>query len=269
MQLRKSGSTILFLMSIIFFILSIISYISYKNDLSFLRSIVRTQISTETAPEVFESINHWIYQNKGFKKNPDYFLFKFLGTTPIQVLNKGGDCTDKSILLMAMLDSIGIDSTLVMLYDSDGGAPTHTVVEVRSGQFKAVADPVYDLVFPSQVSSGFYSIADLRENPARLLNRLDNLIQERGISNKIAYYRRYNETYQFATTINWNKNSTLKVMSGILGRMGIDARDIRRPHFLDDPKLFISSALFCISLLFIIFAFVFKTRKSAVHYVEP
>lgn len=268
MKLRKSGSNILFLISIVFLILSLIFYISYRNDISFLRSIVRTHITTENSPEVFESINHWIYQNKGFEKNPDYFLFKSLGPTPIQVLNRGGDCTDKSILLMAMLDSIGIDSTLVMLYDADGES-THTVVEVRHGKFKAVADPVYDLVFPSQVSSGFYNIADLRENPARLLNRLDNLIQSRGKSDKIIYYKRDTETYQFASNINFNKNYLLKLTANILEKMGIEARDIRRPHFLDDPKLLISSALFCISLFFIIFAFVFKKRKSAVHYVEP
>src|SRR4030066_922729 len=120
MQLQKPGSITFLLVSIIFFILSLICYISYKSDISYLRSIVRTHISTENSPGVFESINHWVYQNKGFKKNPDFFLFKSLGPTPIQVLDKGGDCTDKSILLMAMLESIGIDSTLVMLFDADG-----------------------------------------------------------------------------------------------------------------------------------------------------
>ena len=260
MQLRKLGPNIFFLMSIVFFILSLICYISYKNDISFLRSIVRTQISTENSPKVFESINHWIYQNKGFKKNQEFFLFKSLGPTPIQVLKQGGDCTDKSILLMAMLESIGIDSTLVMLFGTDGKTPTHTVVEVRDGQFKAVADPVYDLVFPNP-NGGFYSIGDLRNNSALLLNRLDNLLQIRGTSNKIVHYRRVSESYQFASPINWNKNDQLKFISNILGGMGIEARDIRRPHFLDDSKLFISTTLFFIGLLFIIFAFVFKKNN--------
>lgn len=260
MKLRKLGSNIFILMSIVFFILSIISYISYKNDISYLRSIVRANISIENSPKVFELINHWIYQNKGFKKNQDFFLFKSLGPTPIQVLNQGGDCTDKSILLMAMLESVGIDSTLVMLFGTDGKTPTHTVVEVRDGQFKAVADPVYDLVFPNP-NGEFYNIGDLRKNSALLLNRLDNLLQIRGTSNKIVYYRRINESYQFASPINWNKNDLLKFISNILGGMGIEARDIRRPHFLDDPKLFISMTLFYISLFFIIFAFVFKEKQ--------
>lgn len=264
MQLQKLGSKIFFLISIIFFIFSLISYISYKNDILYLRSIVRTNMSTENSPGVFESINHWVYQNKGFKKNQDFFLFKSLGPTPIQVLNQGGDCTDKSILLMTMLESIGINSTLVMLYGADGETPTHTVVEVRNGQFKAVADPVYDLVFPNP-NGGFYNIEDLRGNSGLLLNRLDNLLAIRGLSNKIVFYRRAHESYEFASPINWNKNGLLKLISNILGQMGIEARDIRRPHFLDDPKLFISTTLFYISLFFIILGFVFKGKKHPLH----
>lgn len=161
---------------------------------------------------------------------------------------------------MAMLESIGIDSTLVMLYDADGEIPTHTVVEVRHGQFKAAADPVYDLVFPNP-NGGFYGIEDLRKNPELLLNRLDNLLHIRGTSNKIVFYRRVNESYDFASPINWNKNDLLKLVSNILGGIGVEARDIRRPHFLDDPKLFISLTLFFFSLFFIFFAFVFKKRN--------
>ena len=261
MKLRNLATKITLLTSIIFLILSLACYVSYKNDISYLRAIVRTNISTETSPNVFESINHWVYQNKGFKKNQGYFLFESLGPTPVQVLNQGGDCTDKSILLMAMLESIGIDSTLVMLYDTDGRTPTHTVVEVRDGQFKAVADPVYDLVFPNP-NGGFYNIDELRKNPALLPNRLDDLIQTRGASNKIAFYTRVNESYQFASPINWNKNYLLRLISNTLGRLGVEARDLRRPHFMDDPKLFISVTLLSISLFFLILTCVFKNNQN-------
>ena len=241
--------------------LSLACYVSYKNDISYLRAIVRANISTETSPKIFESINHWVYQNRGFRKNQGHFLFQSLGPTPVQVLNQGGDCTDKSILLMAMLESIGIDSTLVMLYDTDGRTPTHTVVEVRDGQFKAVADPVYDLVFPNP-NGGFYNIDELRKNPALLPNRLDDLLQTRGASNKIAFYKRINESYQFASPINWSKNELLKLTANILRRLGIEARDIRRPHFLDDPKLFISITLLSISLFFIILTYAFRNNQD-------
>jgi hypothetical protein len=261
MKLPNPASSITLLTSIIFLILSLTCYVSYRNDISYLRTIIRANISTETSRKVFESINHWVYQNKGFKKNQGYFLFESLGPTPIQVLNQGGDCTDKSILLMAMLESIGIDSTLVMLYATDGKTPTHTVVEVRDGQFKAVADPVYDLVFPNP-NGGFYGIEDLRKNPALLLNRLDNLLQIKGASNKIAFYKRVNESYQFASPINWNKNDLLKLTANILRRLGIEARNIRRPHSLDDPKLFMSAVLFSISLFFVTLTIVFKEKQQ-------
>ena len=262
MKLRKLSSSICFLLSIISLIFSIGCYISYKDDISYLRSIVLTKISTDHSPEVFEFINHWVYQNHGFKENPDHFLFKSLGPTPIQVLEKGGDCTDKSLLLMAMLESIGLDSTLVMLSDSDRSAPNHTVIEVRDGKFRAVADPVYDLVFPD-IKGGYYGAKDLRENPGLLLNRLDNLTRLRGSTNKIAFYPRLTETYKFASPINWNKNELLKLASKVLGIFDIDARDIRRPHFLDDPKLFVSTSLFIASFIFLIVAFLFKERSSA------
>jgi hypothetical protein len=263
MQLRKLGSNISFFVSMIFFILSLICYISYKRDILYLRSIVNTQISTETSSKVFESLNHWIYLNGGFKKNHGFFIFKSLGPTPIQVLNHGGDCTDKSILLMTMLDSVGIDSTLVMLFGVDGEFPSHTVVEVRDGKFRAVADPVYDLVFPN-TNEGFHNVEDLRKNPAILINRLNHLIHIRGITNKIIFYQRTNESYQFASPINWNKNDLLKLTSNVLRRMGIEPRDIRRPHFLDDPKLFISMAFFCISMFFILLSFVLKKKNRAI-----
>jgi hypothetical protein len=257
MKLRNPASRIALLTSIIFLILSLACYVSYKNDISYLRAIVRANISTETSPKIFESINHWVYQNKGFKKNEGHFLFASLGPTPVQVLNQGGDCTDKSILLMSMLESIGIDSTLVMLFGTDGRTPTHTVVEVRDGKFRAVADPVYDLVFPNP-NGGFYGIEDLRKYPALLPSRLDDLLQTRGASNKIAFYKRVNESYQFASPINFEKNNLLKLISNFLGEIGIEARDVPRPHVLDDPKLFMSAVLFSISLFFVTFAFAFK-----------
>lgn len=246
MQLRKLFFKISLFFAIMFFTLSLIFYGSYRQDLAYLKSIVETQITTEKTPGVFDAINHWVYQNKGFKKNQEYFLFKLLGPTPIQILNSGGDCSDKSLLLMTMLKSVGINSTLIMLFGVDGRTSTHTVVEVREGEFRAVADPVFDIVFPNP-RGGFYNIHDLRNNPALMLNRLDDLLELRGRSNKIVAYRRVNETYQFSSAINWNKNKSLQFVSNLLGKVGIDARDIARPHVLDDPKLLISAVLLVLS----------------------
>ncbi|WP_020160642.1 hypothetical protein [Methylobacter marinus] len=229
-------------LSLICFIGSSVCYLSYKNDLAYLKSVIQSQIGKEHSPHLFAAINHWVYQNQGFRKNHDFFLFKSLGPTPIQVLERGGDCSDKSRLLMAMLDSIDVDSTLVMLYDADNKTPTHTTLEVRNKQLKAVADPVFDLVFPNP-ANGFYGLQDLRDNPAILPDRLDELIRLRGPSNKIAFYKREQESYQYATTINWNKNGFLRFIADGLKKAGIEPRNIRRPHFLDEPKLLISLML--------------------------
>ena len=250
--------TVLFLAAIMCLILALACYVSYRKDISHLRSIVQKNILADHSDRLLESINHWVYANKGFKKNQDYFLLKSLGPTPIDVLKEGGDCTDKSVLLSAMLESIGIDSTLVMLFDIDGTTPTHTVVEVRNRQFEAAADPVYDLVFPKP-HGGYYAINDLRNNPSLLVSRLDFLIQERGSSDKIALYKRTSESYNFASTINWNKNYVLSLFSDILGNIGIDARNIRRPRFLDDPKLFVTVTLTVTGSFLIFLALVLKT----------
>src|SRR6266478_5690492 len=61
------------------------------------------------------TVNNWVYHNKGFGKNHRYFILPALGPTPIQVMEQGGDCADKSRLVAAMLNSIGIHAGLVMI----------------------------------------------------------------------------------------------------------------------------------------------------------
>ncbi|MFA5984832.1 MAG: hypothetical protein WC782_12520 [Methylococcaceae bacterium] len=250
-------------MSAIFLIAAVGIYASYKSDLAKFKQIINSEISSERQPDLFVAINHWIYQNQGFKKNQHYFLLKPLGPTPMQVLENGGDCADKSRLLMAMLDAINLDSTLVMLYSAEG-QPTHTVVEARTKQYQAVADPVYDLVFP-KADQGYFSLAELRNDPAILNNRLDALITLQGANAKIAYYKRENETYQYATTLNWQKNKLLTAIAKQLESKGIEPKNVRRPHFLDDPKLFMAMTAFVLCLLFAFFALIINKRPHERH----
>ncbi|CAA9892059.1 conserved hypothetical protein [Candidatus Methylobacter favarea] len=260
MNARKLCFNLFLCSALILFIAGLLTYISYKKDMMLLKSIVHEHISIQNSPSLFESANHWVYQNQGFKKNTEFFLIPYLGPTPVQVLEKGGDCADKSRLLMALLEAAGIDSSLVMLYSVDG-KPTHTIVEVRDDQLKAVADPVYDIVFPKP-NNGFYGLQELRINPAILPHRLDDLVQLRGDTNKIAFYKREIENYQFATTLNWNKNALLRFIASSLEQMGIEANTVRRPHFLDDPKYFLSIVFFVSSLLLIIFAWLVRKQQN-------
>lgn len=260
MEFRKFCFKTFFGLSLIFFMASLLSYISYKSDMLHLKALVEQQIAPEFSTGQVEPVTHWVYKNQGFKKNHDFFLFKALGPTPIQVLEQGGDCADKSRLLVAMLDAIGIDSTLAMLYTDNGNTPTHTIVEIRDKQFKAVADPVFDMVFPKP-TGGFYGLQELRNNPALLTERLDALVQARGGADKIAYYKRADETYQYATTINWNKNGVMRLLAGILKKLGIQPEDIGRPHFLDDPKRFIAIACFMVGVTLMVFAMLLTKRR--------
>lgn len=257
MNFRKLCFNTCLCLALIFFVAAQLTYISYKKDLQFLKSIVYTHISPQYSPTLFESANHWVYQNQGFKKNHDFFIFPALGPTPIQILEKGGDCADKSRLLMTLLESVGIDSSLVMLYSADGQSATHTILEVRDAQIKAIADPVFDIVFPKSNNS-YYGLQDLRKNPALLPGRLDELVKLRGDNSKIAFYKRADETYQFATTLNWNKNALLRFIANSLKQMGIEANTVRRPHFLDDPKYFLSMVFFVSGLLLVIFSWLIK-----------
>jgi hypothetical protein len=261
MSFRKLCFNIFLCLALIFFVAAQLTYISYKKDMLFLKSIVHAQISPEYSPTLFESANHWVYQNKGFKKNNDFFLLPALGPTPMQVLEKGGDCADKSRLLMALLESVGIDSSLVMLYSDDGKTPTHTVLEVRGAELKAIADPVFDIVFPKPNNS-YYGLQELSKNPALLPSRLDELVQLRGGNNKIAFYKRATETYQFATTLNWNKNALMRFIASRLEKMGIEANTVRRPHFLDNPKYFMMVFFLVGSLLLVILAWLIKKHNS-------
>ena len=262
MNFRKLCFNTLIFLALIFFVAAQLTYMSYKKDMLLLKSIVYTHISPQYSPTLFESANHWVYQNQGFKKNHDFFLLPALGPTPIQVLEKGGDCADKSRLLMILLESVGIDSSLVMLYGADGQTATHTILEVRDAQIKAIADPVFDIVFPKPNNS-YYGLQELRKNPVILPNRLDELVKIRGDKNKVAFYKRADETYQFATTVNWNKNALLRYVASSLEKMGIDANTVRRPHFLDDPKYFLAMVFFISGLLLVIFAGLLKKRNNS------
>ena len=257
MSFRKLCINTILCLALVFFVAAQLTYISYKKDMQSLKSVVYTYIYPQHSPTLFESVNHWVYQNKGFKKNHDFFLLPALGPTPIQVLEKGGDCADKSRLLMMLLESVGIDSSLVMLYSADGQTATHTVLEVRDAKKKAIADPVFDMVFPKSNNS-YYGLQELRNNPVILSSRLDELVNLRGDNNKIAFYKRINESYQFATTANWNKNALLRFVASSLGKMGVEASTVRRPHFFDDPKYFLFMIFFVSGLLLVIFAWLIK-----------
>jgi len=255
---------VILLLSAFLFLLGIYLLIDREQDMNILREIIYKEIGkVEHNGSFVEKLNQIVYNKGGFKKNSNFFFIKKLGPTPIQILTHGGDCSDKSRLLSAMLLSVGIPSTLVMLHSCAGCPPNHTVVEVRDKNNYMVADPVYNLVFP-KTKYKYFSLEELMNNPEILNQRLDELIKIRGINDKIYLYKRHTEIYSFPKTINWDKNKLTYLIKDILYNIDKNPNLISRPHFLEDPKLFLSiTSLFaCSILLFIYFVMCFLTRKS-------
>lgn len=229
----------LLIASIAAFFCAALLFISIKLDQRILDRAIAGQINAKPGSgELVEELNHWVYNNQGFAKNKGYFFFRRLGPTPIHVLQSGGDCSDKSRLLAALLKRFGMDSTLVMLHACDGCKATHTIVEARYEGGRMAADPVFDIVFPAR-NGRFYGVKNLKENSSILISRLDELTARRGSDSKIAFYKRDSESYSWPKTINWEKNSILQKVAAMIERRGIDPFLVRRPHFLEDPKLFL------------------------------
>ncbi|WP_083924423.1 transglutaminase-like domain-containing protein [Lamprocystis purpurea] len=221
-------------------------YAEYRQESRVLREaaigVVDADHQRDPARTV-ERLTRWVYNNQGFAKNSRYFLSPRFGPTPLQVLESGGDCADKSRLLAAMLDELGIPSTLVMLYAPDYARSTHTVVEARLPGFRAAADPVFDIVFPDG-AGGLLGVAQLKQQPERFEARIHALAAERGPASKVAFYPTELESYRWPRTINWERMPVTRLLGSVLGWVVPQPDLLTRPRLLAEPKLLVSVALF-------------------------
>lgn len=212
--------------------------VSWMQDRQRLReAAVAATASARTEQEKLTSLLDWVYHNQGFAKNRSYFIWKRLDATPVQVLERGGDCEDKSKLFAAMLREIGVRSTMAMLYPCTTCKPVHTVALVETTSGWTPMDSVYNVTFPDG-RGGFTPIEKLRSDPSVLPRRLDTLIAERGRDDKVAFYKRHLETYGIVTTVNWDKNALTRAAAGLIRALGGEPWRTPRPLFLDDPKQF-------------------------------
>lgn len=221
-------------------------YSDNEELLAFAKTIVR---ANNISGQDIERLNDLVYHTGGFAKNNHYFLLPALGPTPVQVLREGGDCSDKSRLLSAILDEIKIPATLVMLAPCDTCPFGHTVVEAQTRDGPIVVDPVYNISFPSSAGH-YYGIKDLRNDSDILQARLDELTLQRGPESKIAFYRRGADGihYSYPVTINWEKNFLTRFAGKFLARYTDEPSLIYRPRWLEDPKFLIASILGVISI---------------------
>ena len=211
-----------------------------------LKAVAEIVVGNEPDPaRRFERLTHWVFHNQGFSENGRFFVWPRLRATAVQVLEGGGDCADKSRLLSAMLRQVGVPATMAMCFDPRTGAPVHTVVEaeIGSGQF-AVADPVYDLVFPKP-DGGHFGLLDLRRDAGILQARLDELIHVRPRNAPVHGYRRDRSVYDLAATFNWQKNAATRIAFDVLFRLiGESVYRLPRPAVLEEPQLSIAAGAF-------------------------
>ena len=220
--------------------IGVISWLSWTHDRRVFAEVAdQIRARASSIEEQIARATHWVYEKEGFAKNRGYFLHPGLGPTPMDVYQRGGDCADKSRLLVAILAELGIRSTMVMLYNRAGGDPTHTVVDARIVSGTMAADPVFDIVFPKP-DGGFYGVAELRDDPGILIERLDALVAERGEDAKIARYKRDTESYRWPKTINWDKNALTRGVERFIRVFGSKSVFIGRPRALEDPKLLVT-----------------------------
>ncbi|MFT4614140.1 MAG: hypothetical protein ACI9NT_001282 [Bacteroidia bacterium] len=193
-----------------------------------------------------------VYFKEGFGNSGAYFFLQRLGPTPHQVMQLGGDCSEKSRLVATVLKERGVDATLVMLASCDGCEFGHTVVEANTVDGPIVVDPVYNMSFPKGDGS-YYSVLELRADPSLLPGRLEELIAERGEEDKIAFYRAGADGVHYGApkTINLEKNGVLRGVKQLISMFSDEPQLVYRPRILEDPKLFLLTASTGTSLFFL------------------
>ena len=218
-------------------------FISWQKDRSRLGEIAHSVESRSgDLRETLTNLTQWVYSNQGFEKNRRYFLWKRLEATPMQVVEGGGDCEDKSKLLTALLRELSIPATMAMLYHCDAQCePVHTVVLARTPDGWTPLDSVYNITFPDR-DGRFLPVQRLMAQPEILNTRLDQLAAERGPADKINRYKRNLETYTHLTTFNWDKNGLTRAVASAIRAMGGDPRVTPRPMLIEDSKEFFTIA---------------------------
>jgi hypothetical protein len=223
-------------------------FADWQHDNALLRQqAVQVTTNLNTPSERIRAINDWVYQNKGFAKNNHHFIVSALGPTPFQVLEYGGDCSDKSRLVAAMLTELDVEAGLVMLSPCPNCGFIHTVVEAQYEGGRMVVDPIWHVDYPTG-DGRFLGVRDLA-GTNRGRERVAELQRERGASDKIAGMPATEATFDYAVAMNWDKNIATRAVAAALHRLGYTPEQMFRPRFIEDPKLGLSVLLVCIGIL--------------------
>lgn len=207
-------------------------------------------------------------------ENDSYFLlplFRPLRPAPWQVIEKGGDCADRSRAVIALLRLRGIHASKWALYDAHGES-VHAVLEADVESGKMVVDPLFGLWFP-RPQGGYYDIGALRQNSKIIAQRIAEL-RAQGVqpgTDRLDFYPLNRYVYTHARTINWDKNVILRFLYALLHRiLGERADSLARPAFAEEPPLMViyGSATLEVAVLFAWLLVERRVGKSATRAVS-
>ena len=243
------------------------SIVHYLNEEKYLSNLMDT-IAPRSLPPSVQAMKV-VESLKGLPVMPQdtpYFLlpiFSFLRPMPRQVMEQGGDCGDRSRLVIRLLRLHGIEASKWALYTKKMKS-VHAVVELQTENGKMVVDPLYGLWFPRS-SGGYYSIRELRQSPEILRDRIQSLVEQgkRPGTSDLRKYPLDDYSYAYAKTINWEKWAVTWPLYKILRViMGTSLDDLQRPTFVEAPQLMVvmMAALLQGSVL-AAYAVAVKTRK--------
>ncbi len=228
----------------------------YQRDQRFLRALADRIAPSSLPPSEQTKLILSYFRDQPDDENHGYLflpIFEFLRPTPRQIAESGGWCSDRSRLLVVLLDLRGIHSEKWALY-SPRLIPRHAVVEVDTEQGKMVADPLFGLWFP-RPGGGYYGIEDLRAQPRILKDRVEELVArgEDPGSQPVNQYPVDRYTYAQARTINWEKNFVSGVAYNVLHLvLGRRVDQIPRPEWAEQPALMLTFAIIPLELFLLI-----------------
>ena len=166
-----------------------------------------------------------------------HFLFPGIRATAVQVLERGGDCADRSRLLTTVLSEYGIRATMVMLAPCTGCSFGHTVVEAIVADGRIVVDPTYGIAFPKP-GGGYYDIRDLRRDPSIVRHEVAALqVQDKDKQAYVDFRSRYLGYFNDSRTINFGTNAFGQWATRIVLAFDAEPELIYRPRILEDPIL--------------------------------
>ena len=233
---------IVWLISAVSLLCAIGVWFSWQQDEVVLRQWTEVVIKDLHADSArIRAINDWVHRNKGFAKNDRYFIMPVLGPTPIQVMEQGGDCSDKSRLVTAMLKSIGINAGLVMISPCLDCGFIHTVVEAEYESGRMVVDPTWDIDYPTG-DGRFFGVRELAGTD-RGRERIIELQRQRLITDTIAGMPPTEATFDYAVAMNWDRDIVTRSVAAMLKWSGYNIETLFRPRLLEDPKLLLVSLL--------------------------